>query len=233
MRLTDEEIRRVQNGTFFGSSTFAVWPKIGKYVKIKYHVSRFIDDPYLRGVLKQVFDEFHKHTCLRFIEDKTKDHDRTPHIKFVDGPGCSSPVGRRLEQTFNGRYVGNKIMVHNEETSSCWHFGIILHEVTHSIGFFHEQSRPDRDNYVDIVWENIKRAHGKDMSFNFRKEKLIDSLGHPYDYLSVMHYGQYAFGNGKVTIRTKDPAFQDKIGQRDGFSKEDISQINDLYKCFK
>ena len=63
-------------------------------------------------------------------------------------------------------------------------------------GFYHEQSRADRDSFVEIMWDNIK----DEMSHNFMKYDLarIDHLEAPYNICSVMHYRAKAFS--KVTL---------------------------------
>lgn len=31
-----------------------------------------------------------------------------------------------------------------------------IHEIGHSIGFYHEHARSDRNHYVKILWQNVK-----------------------------------------------------------------------------
>ena len=66
-----------------------------------------------------------------------------------------------------------------------------MHELMHAAGFWHEQSRADRDEHISINWNNIQSG----MEFNFLKYDLnkIDHLGAEYDTCSIMHYGSQAF----------------------------------------
>lgn len=130
----------------------------------------------------------------------------------------TSLVGRRLRQ--GGQYIrlGNDSLMKE---------GYIIHEILHAAGFVHEQSRSDRDDYITIIWNNIKIRYRD----NFRKENE-SSNETPYDFRSIMHYHKYAFGkigaNGlpMTTIITKPP------GQNIGYeylSAYDIQGINTVY----
>ena len=70
------------------------------------------------------------------------------------------------------------------------------------------------------MW-NIDAIH------NFEKydsSYIDDTQNTPYDYASVMHYGQDAFSsNGYPTIEPLQPGVQ--IGQRDDMSSIDIQEV--------
>ena len=76
--------------------------------------------------------------------------------------------------------------------------GSTIHEIGHAVGFFHEQTRNDRDDFVTINWSNIGQGH----KHNFEKYSIAtgNDTG-PYDFSSIMHYDSFAFSaNGEPTI---------------------------------
>ncbi|XP_039270233.2 uncharacterized protein LOC120344954 isoform X1 [Styela clava] len=151
-------------------------------------------------------------TCIKLVRRSNQPQ----YINFVSGGGCSSPVGRQ--------YRGNQVSI----GYGCEHMGTVVHEILHSLGFWHEQSRPDRDRHVRILTQNIQSG----MAYNFQKRKNheIDSFGSPYDLQSVMHYHGTAFSrNGQPTI--VDMRGNAVRGQRGGLSVEDAKQVNRMYKC--
>lgn len=167
----------------------------------------------VREAVKLAISVIEKHTCIRFVPRKNE----KDYIHIVShGKYCWSPIGRS----------GGKQRL--SLGKGCERKGTAIHELMHALGFFHEQSRLDRDKYVTIYWNNVD----KDQKFNFQKYNHgeADPLELPYDYGSIMHYRKYAFtGNGFPTIVPKDR--NAAIGQRKGLSKIDIKKINKFYNC--
>ena len=109
-------------------------------------------------------------------------------------------------------------------------FPTVVHELGHAVGFWHEQSRPDRDNYVSIAYENV--LPGTEHNFDVMSSRDINSLGVGYDYNSIMHYSRLAWSfNGQPTINSADPAYAGAIGGAKGLSVLDSYQTNLLYGC--
>lgn len=136
--------------------------------------------------------------------------DRDYVVFTASGRGCSSYVGR----------IGGPQTI---QVSGCGVRGSVVHEICHAAGFFHEQARKDRDNYIDIVWSEI--SAGEEAQFTISKETL--DVG-PYDYGSIMHYSRAAFSrSGRDTIIPKDP--NARIGQREGLSPNDKAALAELY----
>ncbi|GAB6026273.1 Meprin A subunit beta [Chamberlinius hualienensis] len=185
---------------------------------IPYAISNAFDSQ-ARSLIARSLSEYHRQTCLRFVPRQNNQHD---YVYIVQNRGCFSAVGRQggQQQLSLGR--------------GCLNFGIIIHELMHAVGFWHEQSRADRDNYVTIFWDNIQR--GKfGMEYNFQKYtwSYIQALGEKYDLNSVMHYEMYSFtvSRNRPTIVPKVRGVE--IGQRRGFSSADVRKINKLYGCEK
>ena len=61
----------------------------------------------------------------------------------------------------------------------------------HALGFLHEQSRPDRDDYIDVLYENIT-PEGMGQFWKMTNAEWQD-LNEAYDLKSVMHYEGWAF----------------------------------------
>jgi hypothetical protein len=132
--------------------------------------------------------------------------------------GGVSPVGRR---------GGEQVVAITPNQSPA----VIVHELLHSLGFYHEQSRTDRDNFVSFNVLNIepKKAH------NFQMEGGSKGLG-AYDYCSIMHYPANAFAvrDGLNTITCKQNGqivpCPNCMGTASGLSTGDIQGLNTAYQ---
>ncbi|XP_076179786.1 seminal metalloprotease 1 [Ptiloglossa arizonensis] len=165
-------------------------------------------------VIEGAIKEYHENTCLRFRRYKKTDNDYIT----IEGKmsGCWSLVGRH-----------NQGQVVNLQNPGCVQHGVIVHEFMHALGFYHQQSAADRDEWVKINWENVKP--GKEHNFNKYDNRTVTDYGIGYDYTSVMHYSSHAFSkNGEPTITpTKEEV---KLGQRKGLSEKDTLKLQKMYE---
>ncbi|XP_070845720.1 low choriolytic enzyme [Chaetodon trifascialis] len=149
-----------------------------------------------------------EHTCVSFHKRTSE----TNYLLFQPSKGCASYVG----------FIGGEQPVF--VASQCI-VGNIAHELLHALGFHHEHTRTDREQYITVLPSNIMEG----MERNFKKHHG-QTFNLDYDVGSIMHYGRDFFSaNGLPTIVPLGNA--KGMGQRVKMTKTDIERVRHLYKC--
>lgn len=189
-----------------------LWPK----GVVPYILDSSVDD-HLASQIAEGIKEYDKYTCLRFVKRTTeKDYIRV----MKPASGCNSMVGA----------VGGEQILNMGD--GCQYVGLVLHEFGHAIGYYHEHNRPDRDDTVEIMWDNIVYGF-KDAFYKYTWDEA-DVQGFKYDLTSIMHYENSAFTNGycRPTMLVKnDYSYEVTPVYLRKFSPQDIQKINKLYNC--
>lgn len=104
-----------------------MWPK-GEFV---YTVDSFVDSGLLASAMSQISQA--TNGCIKFREKTDFDFN---YVNIYSGEGCFSEVGHK-----GG---AQRLSLGN----GCKAIGVYIHEILHSLGFYHHHSRSDRDNYL-------------------------------------------------------------------------------------
>lgn len=106
-----------------------------------------------------------------------------------------------------------------------------MHELLHTLGVYHEHTRPDRDKHVSIDWSNV--ADGWQNTYKIGTLRDHNTYDVPYDYGSVMHYGPFSAAKDftRPVMTAIEAEGQQQMGNRKGINFHDIHLVNHMYGC--
>ncbi|XP_018367782.1 PREDICTED: zinc metalloproteinase nas-4 isoform X1 [Trachymyrmex cornetzi] len=213
------DIRRKSRKTITTDKTL-LWPN----GIVKYYVhSSIVNEPLKFIMLETALQMIMSKTCIKFvrIDDYAELLANGSWVNITGhDEGCYSDIGCNA--------YGPSIL--NLNVEECFHtVGHAIHETLHTLGVYHEHMRPDRDKYISIIWENMKK--GDEFNFELLNNSVVTDYGLPYDYDSIMHYSMTAFSTDRSLPTIIPKNFYVEIGQRNHLSYYDIQKLQIAYNC--
>ena len=187
-----------------------LWPKVGNQFQIPYVIAAGSGDlTNLNAALTQFNTTF---SNIQFVV-------RAAQADYVSFSFDSGNFSGECE-AFAGRVGGPQTV----GGSGYCTVGTILHEMGHTVGLWHEQSRPDRDTYVSVNYEHlIKGSIG-----NFSKRFDDGQVTTLFDYASIMEYPAFSFSRNGGPAMESIPAGI-PLSNQSGYSAADIDGIERMY----
>ncbi|TKR92312.1 hypothetical protein L596_006993 [Steinernema carpocapsae] len=172
-------------------------------------------------IIQNAMKKIEENSCIRFRKRRFEPDYVDIQNQYYQG--CFTSVGRLPGQ--------NVLMLEANKQATCVEHDIVIHEMFHTIGLWHEHMRYDRDDFIKVHSENIDPMYHSQFAKVPKGES--DTFGVKYDYRSVMHYAKNAFARSTqlVSMETLDKRFQNVIGKVKDASPSDYRKICTLYEC--
>ena len=169
-------------------------------------------------MVNDAIQHWRNNTALTFTQRTTQQN----YIRIQPGN-----TGSGLYSDYVGMKGGQQII--NLETGGFL-TGHIIHEIGHAIGFYHEQSRTDRNNAINVIYDNVF-PHDAQHIYQFQ---TFSEQGQPgaqignFDFGSIMLYSSFDFSDGihPTLTRLDGSTF---FAQRNGLSAGDIETAAYIY----
>ena len=197
------EPRRVLSAVVGGAYAGDLWPTN----QIPYLIDPSIKDP--SGIIEAI-NEYNDQTTTQWVP-RTNETDYVD-FAYTNVPGLNeSQVGDSGGEHF--AYLNNSELTY-----------IVLHEMGHVLGLWHEQTRLDSSQYIIINSQNL--LPGAASMWEPGSPDQVRDVG-PYDYSSIMEYNGYIGSANGLPVATELNGTPLPLNTK--LSPEDISTIDMLY----
>jgi hypothetical protein len=154
-------------------------------------------------------------------------NEKTP-VRFVPANGEEDLLmfvqGQNHCRSFLGKMGGPQPIFLSPECGS----NEILHELMHAIGFIHEQSRSDRDAFVELIWENIEPKEVK--QFQRVPDLLMEASGlGEFDFQSIMLYKPTVFSKSPRLPTMRPKSGHSIAPMTNALSRTDLERLERIY----